>query len=147
MSNQSTSPGLFLLGNKHLHSLVYFVADAPTKDNVSPNVALVGTSSYKNLLTWIGEMNVDITRVRMYNQVDKPFDHPMTISTLNKAVLLDQIKVIALGQKAADYLMDSGVKVFYMLPHPSPKNRVLNDKKALKENLGACKNFIYNGVT
>lgn len=137
---------LLLLGTKYLHGLVYFVADQPTKDNVSPVVPLVGTESYRTLLRWCGEMDVDITRVRMYNQVDGPFDHTISRATLNKAIELGQIKVIALGQKAASYLVKVGVNEFFILPHPSGRNRLLNDKEFVKEKLGACRKYIYEGV-
>lgn len=138
---------LFLLGTKHLHGLVYFIADQPAKDNIDPAVPLVGTDSYKTLLKWIGEIDIDITRVRLYNQVDGPFDHMMSRITLNKAVELGQIKVIALGQKAAMYLKKVGVDEYFILPHPSPKNRLLNDPNYIKEKLGALRRYIYEGVT
>lgn len=137
---------LFLLGTKYLHSLVYFVADRPTADNISSVVPLIGTDSYKTLLKWCGEMDVDITRVRLYNQVDGPFDHAMARATLNQAIKLDQIKVIALGQKAATYLMKVGVEEYFVLPHPSGRNRLLNNKKYVNEKLGACRKYIYEGV-
>lgn len=137
---------LSLLGTKYLHGLVYFVADAPTAENLSPNVPLVGTESYKRLLQWIGEMDVDITRVRMYNQIDGPFNAPMSRATLNKAVELQQIKVVALGQKAAAYLAKAGINEFFVLPHPSGRNRLLNDKKYVDYKLSACKHYIYEGV-
>lgn len=137
---------LLSLNSKYLHSLVYFVADKPTKDNVSSSVPLVGTKSYKTLLNWIGEMDIDITRVRLYNQCDKPFTNILSQLTLNKAIELDQIKVIALGQKAANYLMETGIEEYYILPHPSGLNRQLNKKDFLKDKLGSCKTYIYEGV-
>ncbi len=137
---------LSLLGTKYLHGLVYFVADAPTEKNLSPTVPLVGTDSYKTLLKWLGEMNVDITRVRLYNQCDGPFNSPLSQMTLNKAVELQQIKVIALGKKAASYLAKVGINEFFLLPHPSGLNRLLNDEKYVNLKLGACKAYIYEGV-
>ncbi len=138
---------LVLLGSKYLHGLIYFVADAPAPDNISPLVPLVGTGSYKNLLKWIGDMDIDITRVRMYNQSDDPFGNTISRLTLNKAVELDQIKVIALGQKASNYLSNVGVDEYFVLPHPSPKNRLLNDKEYVSIKLSNCKKYIYEGVT
>lgn len=129
-----------------LHCLVYFVADKPTKDNVSNSVPLVGTQSYRTLLEWIGEMDVDITRVRLYNQVDKPFDNILSKTTLNTAIGLHQIAIVALGQKAATYLRKTGIQEYAVLPHPSGRNRLLNDKKFVKMQLEACKKYIYKGV-
>lgn len=134
---------LFL--NKHLHALVYLVADKPAKDNLSPEIPLVGTQSYRTLLEWIGYMNVDITRVRMYNQSDNPFDNTMSRISLNQAITLKQICVIALGQKAATYLKKAGIKSYFILPHPSRKNLLLNDKAFVRMKLESCKNYIYQG--
>lgn len=137
---------LLLMGNKYLHPLIYIVADKPAKDNYSPLVPLVGTKSYKVLLNWLGEMNIDITRVRLYNQIDNPFGTQLSLMTLNKAIELEQIKVIALGEKASDYLNSVGVDEYYKLPHPSPRNRLLNQKSFVKNTLGSCHNYVYNGV-
>jgi hypothetical protein len=137
------SNSLLLLGNKYLHPLVYFVADQPSNKNLSPSVPMVGTDSYRRLLVWCGAMDIDVTRVRFYNQADDPFNNPLTRMTINKAVELGQIKVIALGQKAADYLAKVGVDEYFVLPHPSSRNRLLNDVLYVKEKLGACRSYIY----
>ncbi len=140
------SNSLLLMGSKYLHALIYFVADQPSNKNLSPSVPLVGTDSYKTLLEWIGEMSIDITRVRFYNQTDGPFDNAYSKATLNQAVKLEQIKVIALGQKAAGYLNKVGIEEYFVLPHPSGRNRLLNDKELVANKLGACKRYIYEGV-
>lgn len=132
---------------EHLHGLVYIVADKPTKDNVSAKVPLVGTKSYKTLLGWLADMNVDISRVRMYNQVDKPFDGFMNQMSINRAVELNQIKVLALGNKAADYLASAGIKEFFVLQHPSGLNRKLNDRKRVKLMLKECQEYVYRKET
>ena len=130
----------------YLHALVYFIADKPTKGNVSQEIPLVGTQSYKTLLEWIGEMDIDITRVRLYNQTDEPFSNMMAKVSLNKAISLKQICVIALGQKAANYLKKAGINNFFILPHPSGRNRLLNDKAFVRMKLGACRQYVYKGV-
>lgn len=130
----------------YLHCLVYVVADKPAKDNISPQVPLVGTSSYKRLLTWLGDMDIDITRVRLYNQSDSPFSNLMSRVSLNRAIELGQIRVIALGQKAANYLKKAGIEQYFLLPHPSGRNRLTNDIDYVKVKLEHCKNYIYKGT-
>ena len=134
-----------LMRMTYLHPLVYFVADKPTKDNVSPDVPLVGTKSYRTLLNWIGEMDIDIMRVRMYNQVDNPFGNFMSQASLNRAIQLGQIRVVALGQKAATYLNKAGITNHYLMLHPSGRNRLLNDPIFVKMKLENCKAYIYKG--
>ncbi len=138
---------MILVGDRYLHPIVYFVADKPTKGNVSDKIPLVGTKSYRMLLSWIGEMDIDITRVRLYNQSDRPFSNTMQTLSLNNAIANNHIRVIALGNKAMDYLMDAGINEFFVLPHPSGLNRKLNDKKKLRENLSQCRKYIYEGTS
>jgi hypothetical protein len=135
---------LIPLNTKYLHALIYFVANEPTEENLPTPV--VGTYDYKTLLKWCGEIDIDITRVRMYNEIDRPFSTPFGRASLNKAVELQQIKVIALGQKAAAYLAKAGIDEFFVLPHPSPKNQDLKDKEYVDNKLGACRTYIYEGV-
>lgn len=135
-----------LFSLNYLHCLVYIVADKPSRENISPEVPLVGTSSYKRLLVWLGEMDIDITRVRLYNQSDNPFGNSLARSSLNQAVDLGQIRVIALGQKATNYLQKAGIKKYFTLPHPSGRNRLTNDPKFVSMKLENCKTYVYKGV-
>lgn len=129
----------------NLHSMIYFVADKPTKGNLSSTVPLVGTASYRTLLKWCGEIDLDVTRMRMYNQIDKPFEGLSGVS-LNTAIKTNHIKVIALGNAAQKYLLKAGIEEFFVLPHPSGRNRKLNDKEYVKKTLQQCKDYIYKGA-
>ena len=132
------SVSLLFRQKENLHSMVYFLADRPGKQNLSASVPLVGTQSYKTLLQWIGEMNVDIGRVRLYNQIDKPFEGLSGVS-LNLAIKKNHIKVIALGGEAKKYLLKAGIEEFFCLPHPSLRNRKLNNQEYVKKTLQQCK--------
>lgn len=131
---------------QNLHSLVYMIADKPGKGNLSTYVPLVGTSSYKTLLRWCGDMDLDVTRMRMYNQSDKPFEG-LSGTSLNLAIAKNHIKVIALGTEAKKYLLKAGINEFFVLPHPSGRNRLLNDKKFVKQTLAQCRDYLYKGVS
>lgn len=128
--------------SRHLHPMVYFVADKPSKENISSNVPLVGTKSYAVLLSWCAKMNLDVSRVRFYNQCDDPFQGLSGMS-LQNAVKLGQIKVVALGKSAFNYLLKRDIDDFFMLPHPSPRNRKINDRRKLDEQLMNCRDYIY----
>lgn len=91
-------------------------------------------------------MDVDVTRMRMYNQIDKPFEG-LSGTSLNIAISKNHIKVVALGSAAKKYLLKAGINEFFVLPHPSGLNRKLNDKKFVEDTLEKCQEYIYAGVS
>ena len=123
--------------------LVLFVGDKPSSKNTDPNMAFLGTKSGETLEKWIRHMNVDWFRT--INQVDAEFEDNVLDAVNNL------YPVIALGnnaQAALINLMNKNALVkfrsylFYTLPHPSGRNRKLNDKKYVEETLKECKNHI-----
>lgn len=117
----------------NLHSYVLFVGDKPCKDNISIYVPFVGARSYKRLLEWMYEMDVDVTRIGFVNAVH-----------VKAADLKQADRVVALGTVAAKAVREYRRDLFE-LPHPSGKNRVINNKKLMKEALEQCKKYIYGG--
>lgn len=53
-------------------------------------------------------------------------------------------RIVALGSTAADALDKLGIQ-YFRLPHPSPKNRVLNDKRYIDQLLFECKAYLEGG--
>ena len=106
--------------------MIAFVGDTPSAKNVDPNVPFVGTQSYKRLLEWIWMMDVDISEVSLFNRGDLiPFR--------------DTTKVVALGNNASEWL---GRVPHFKLPHPSGRNRKLNDEKYVRKVLQQCKKWL-----
>lgn len=116
---------------------IVFVGDKPSNKNKYQSVAFVGTPSYKVLLDWVYRMDVDITWTMMMNKD--------MIRTLDMAS--DETEryrshtYIALGNEAAEEL-DKFKLDYFKLPHPSPKNRVLNDKKLVESKLKECRSYL-----
>lgn len=106
---------------------IVFVGDEPSAKNVDPDIPFVGTQSYKTLLNWIWQMDIDISNVSLCNR-DKILVHPSALC-------------VALGQKASKTLVELRVPHF-VLPHPSPKNRVLNKKHVVEAYLRKCKEYL-----
>jgi len=115
--------------------MVVFVGDKPSNLNDNPNVAFVGTPSYKNLLKWIKKMEIKDDDYVMINS-DTPvrLEHAMWMS-------IHGHEIVALGNIAAKRLSFMDV-VFYKLPHPSPRNRKLNDQNFIDSELEKCKNYL-----
>jgi len=43
--------------------MIIFVGDKPSAKNLDPEIPFVGTQSYKKLLEWIWEMDINISDV------------------------------------------------------------------------------------
>jgi hypothetical protein len=98
-------------------------------------------STFDRLHKWMDYLNVkNFSFVNCYHysgdvkkmRVDKTF--------LNTCVK-DYDIVISLGNVSHDILKMIG-KSSFKLPHPSPRNRVLNNKEYEKNVLEECKNYI-----
>lgn len=111
-----------------------FVGDCPSAKNKFKNVPFVGTQSYVVLCPWFAILHVDVSRVELQNQCDlhsKYLKHRWVTDT-----------VIALGEKASKKLKDLDIPHF-KLPHPSPKNRKLNDESYVNKVMKECYEYIH----
>lgn len=109
--------------------MIIFIGDKPSKKNVDPSIPFVGTQSYKRLLMWIWEMDLDITNIGMCNKDQIPTFYG------------DQAVYVALGRNAQKVAEQLDL-THYFLPHPSGLNRTINDKALMKQLLKKCKEWI-----
>lgn len=115
---------------------ILLVGDKPSKKNLDPRIAFVGTPSYKTLQKWLQVMVPEKADIVAINRVDPGFTtHLISCS-------LEGRKIIACGEEAAKALVNYGVVNFFRLPHPSGRNRKLNDKKYVEAILLKCKAWI-----
>lgn len=112
------------------------VGDKPSRKNTDPRIAFVGTPSYKTLQKWLQVMVTEKAVIRAVNRVDPGFTTHLISASL------DGYKIIACGEEAARALVNHGVVNFFKLPHPSGRNRKLNNKKYVEEVLLKCKAWI-----
>jgi uracil-DNA glycosylase len=116
---------------------IVFVGDKPSSKNVSKSVPFVGTQSYKNLLEWIWKMDVDITNVMLANR-----EHvDMWFMCADDESRLHRHTYVALGNEASEALQKFKLDHF-KLPHPSPRNRQLNDQDFIDSELKKCKDYL-----
>ncbi len=113
--------------------MIYFVGDKPSKRNKDPQVAFVGTGSYKTLLEWFYRMNLSINDIMLYNS-------NAFIEDIQDKVNPDDF-VVALGNEASKILIQHNVP-HHKIPHPSGLNRMLNNNKQVKEFLKGCKGYV-----
>lgn len=113
--------------------MVIFVGDKPSRLNESPMIPFVGTPSWKTLLKWI--KTLDVSSYHISNSFS-PMDM-VEVQCFKK----DGNTFIALGNEASDRLAKVGIEHF-KLPHPSPRNRKLNDPKFIDSELEKCKDYL-----
>ncbi len=119
--------------------MILFVGDKPSKANLDPNVAFVGTKSYTTLLKWIADMGLDPYNVVLINRTDRYF-----LKTLSNYIGYG-FPIITLGLKAKSDV-EIFTQDFYAMPHPSGLNRQLNRKDYLDTKLLECKKFIQDRI-
>lgn len=116
---------------------VLFIGDKPSSKNVDEDIPFVGTPSYKRLLKWIGELDLDIHHVRLENKVGD-------ILILEK----EHFDAIVFLGKASELLVQTGkpeieLPRLFTVDHPSPRNRNLNDPMYEKKMLKQLKEWLY----
>lgn len=118
-----------------------FVGMNPSKVRVSKSKG----SAYKRFHTWLdffGIQYVSFTNLSADSEWDfkyNTFDHDLICTTLS-----EYDKIIAWGTMVSNYLTRLGFKDHFVLPHPSPRNRQLNDHKYVHNVLNECKDYIYD---
>ncbi len=112
--------------------MIYFIGDKPPKCNINPEVAFVGTSSYKILLEWIYKMNLSINNIKIYN-----------INTFVNEIqdkIEEDDQIIALGVDTSEILFNYNLPHF-KLPHPHHLGRSLKDVRLINTFLKECKEY------
>lgn len=115
--------------------MIVFIGDSPSNSNLNPEVPFVGTQSYKKLLEWIYRLNISINDVMLVNQCDLGPDDFFALDIPDNAI-------VALGKVAALELRRHKIVNYFELPHPSPRNRKLNDRVYESEELKKCKAWL-----
>lgn len=113
---------------------VVFVGDKPSKKNLHKDLAFVGTISYKTLMNWITELDCSGN----YTMINS---HTSLLLDMAEYEWLNGASIVALGNEAAKRLNARGI-YFLKLPHPSPRNRKLNDKEFIKTTLRVLKQYL-----
>jgi uracil-DNA glycosylase len=117
------------------HKIV-FIGDRPSSKNLDQKVPFVGTKSHSNLIKWTHYMGIPgYLLLNSHTDADKSkiFD-----------LASQGFKCIALGNNSSKVLESLKIEHF-KLPHPSPRNRLLNNKNYIDNELIKCKNYL-NGI-
>jgi len=115
------------------------VGDKPSSKNTDSAIAFIGTASHTRLQKWLAVILDNEAKIQLINRVDPRFDQHLIYATLNS------FQIIALGEEASKALIAYGVTNFFKLPHPSGRNRKLNDKQYEMKILQECKTWLERG--
>jgi hypothetical protein len=110
---------------------IYFIGERPSVHNTDPNTAFIGSLSGVRLFSWISQMNLNLKEIKLINSTQ--------VNEFYKD--LEESIIVALGLVASRELNRRNLK-HMRLPHPSGRNRQLNNKNWLNEQLVECKQYI-----
>jgi len=133
---------------------ILFVGQNPSKYNLYPGVPFMGSKSGDTVLEWLNSMNLSIYDCMFINAANKY--GKISLKDVNTKQLFGLLedsnishKVACLGNYAEKAVLKSikgktisGIIETFKLPHPSPRNRALNDKEWVRQKLKECKEFL-----
>lgn len=124
---------------------ILFVGDKPSKLNTDPNVAFKGAKCEKRLNEWIcsialkaGLMQWATNNTEEYEVINR-VDYNATWKIVE--YWMNNWPIIVLGNEAEKFVKSIGAK-YHKLPHPSGRNRLLNDNRAVAIRLAQARTYV-----
>lgn len=111
--------------------MILFVGDKPSRLNTDPSVAFKGARCEARLNEWITFIGA-----RPYHTINRT-DYNFISAVMMWAAYT--LPVVALGNNASKAL---GKVPHFKLPHPSGRNRQINDKTFINAKLEECRQYL-----
>jgi hypothetical protein len=106
---------------------------------LNPSKKHAKSSTLKNLVKWLDYLNLNtVSFTNLYHGYE--IDSNQSLHQI-KDIANEYLKVIALGNQVSSALQSLAIDHF-KLPHPSGRNRKLNDHNYVHERLEMCKNYL-----
>lgn len=128
--------------------IICVVGLCPSTKNIDPDVPLVGTKSFITWLEWHRQLPGE-HKYHLINVSNKIGFKPKDITFDDKVELLFHTEgciVLGLGNDVSKILTSLDIPHF-KLPHPSPRNRKLNNPTFIIDKLQECRQYIKQEVT
>jgi uracil-DNA glycosylase len=113
--------------------VILFVGDKPSPRMKPGAKPFQGAACEKRLRSWIKKLGLKKNQYHIVNQ--------SSLNFIRGQQLEYHHTWIALGEKAADFIRQGNVR-FFKLPHPSGRNRQINDKKFIEQKLKECREWL-----
>lgn len=130
---------------KSVFTKVVFVGSNPSVKNPDPFIPFLDTRSGNTLRTWIRRLEVRCYRIINVSDVVTPKNRPLLKTEICYDTLEYKLQgdflVVALENTASAALTRIG-RDHFKLPHPSSKNRLLNDFQLVDALLIGCKKWL-----
>ena len=121
--------------------MIVFVGDKPSTKNTDLNVPFIGTQSHKTLLKWIEYLGIN-EYILFNSHTEQELIEFESFCKHNTCL------VVALGNNAARAMKRYALDLlFFTLPHPSPRNLILNDSKFVTRELDRLKDKLKGWLT
>jgi uracil-DNA glycosylase len=126
---------------------VLVVGRNPSQLNTDPRIPFIGAKCRKTLALWIGELHVpyQFLFVNAIDEVDAVFNsdtiHDAACKLICEKYDAQADKVIVLGNDA-EKAAKAAKTDYFKLPHPSGRNRKLNDKRFISRELKKCREYL-----
>lgn len=128
---------------------IVFVGDEPSKQNLSKHIPFVGTKSYRTLLYWMYKTDIDLNNTAICNKGDVIRNETTNVVYVNSTIclkLFNDDKIIALGENASKRLREQNISHF-KAPHPSGRNRKLNNKSYFIKMIKDMRRYVHEDYT
>ena len=135
------------------HPLILFIGSNPSQKASSTEAFTSDTASGRTMRSWIegvkGNIVYDniVPQVTENNRPLRPEEMAQALASLSERIKgINPDRIVALGKDAAKAL--SKLKLdFFEMPHPSGRNRKLNDKDYVAKQLVALRVFLESSVS
>lgn len=127
---------------------VVFVGQSPSLGNTDPTIPFIGTKSERIINNWLLHLGLHYDDCAFFNASDEIDSNKANLPLLQEKItpyINKRYRVVALGVVAKNALKKLNISCL-SLPHPSPKNRKLNNKSYVEYTLQIVKNSLELGV-
>lgn len=123
---------------------VLIIGSNPSPKNTDPKVPFIGTRSWPRLVDWCEFLNINLIESTLINVSDtigkltkKDINYGRTTEYVRDAIN-DNVPIIVLG-RVAEKVVKVITSQYIYLPHPSGRNRTLNDPDAWNKHMCAVR--------